>query len=143
MEKEKEIQKESFLIYKSAYPAIQELSITDKGLLLDAIFQYNLESIIPDDLPTNVKIIFLFMKSQFDRDNKKYEAICERNRLNIEKRWQDAKNTSGKSGNTENTKNTTGKSGILKNTKNTDTDTESENDSDSENDNDRILKKRV
>jgi hypothetical protein len=110
--------KESFLIYKSTYSAIKGLSLEEKGLLLDAIFQYNIEGILID-LPPVLKMAFSFMKDQFDRDNKKYEAICRRNRSNIQKRWD--------------TKNTSGKSGIPKipvATKNTDTDTDTGTDTD-------------
>jgi hypothetical protein len=113
--------KESFLIYKSTYYAIKGLSLEEKGLLLDAIFQYNIEGILID-LPPVLKMAFSFMQDQFDRDNKKYEIICKRNRSNIKKRWD--------------TKNTSGKSGIPKipvATKNTDTDTDTDTGTDTDN----------
>lgn len=85
-----------FLLYISDYTAIEDLSLEEKGLLLDAIFKYHIEGTVID-LPPVLNMAFRFMKEHFDRDNKEYEAICERNRSNIMKRW-DTKNTSGKSG---------------------------------------------
>lgn len=73
--------KESFLLYKSTYSAIKDLSLADKGLLLDAIFQYNIDG-ITIDLPPVLGMAFRFMKDQFDRDAWKYESISERNRKN-------------------------------------------------------------
>ena len=73
--------KDSFVLHNSFYTPIKSLSIEEKGQLLDAIFQYHIsgESL---ELPPVCKMAFDFMKGQFDRDTAKYEAACERNRMN-------------------------------------------------------------
>ena len=71
-----------------------------------------------------MQIAFLPIKNVLDRNKEKYEKVVERNKKNIEKRW-----------NKEDTKNTTGKNGISKNTKNTDNDNENDNEHDNDNDN--------
>ena len=65
------------------------------------------------------------------KNKEKYEKVVERNKKNIEKRWQkeDTKNTSGKSGKKENTKNTDNER---------DSDNEHEPDSDNDNNNDVV-----
>jgi hypothetical protein len=102
--------KESFLLYHSFYPPIEDLSLEDKGKLLDAIFQWHKDGTFPE-LPEGAKIAFKFMESQFKRDLQRYDRICQRNKDNIEKRWAN---------------NPTGKTGIPDNTKNTDTDTDTD-----------------
>ena len=86
-------------MYLSYRDSIAELSIEEKGILLDAIFEYQLTGDV-SEMPKLVKIIFSIMKQQFDRDNEKYQNIINRNRQNINKRWNktDSKNTTGKSG---------------------------------------------
>ncbi|HPE74697.1 MAG TPA: DUF6291 domain-containing protein [Draconibacterium sp.] len=77
--------KQSFLIYLSDYNAIKdELTFEEKGILFDAICKYNFNDTI-DELPLSVKIAFKFMKSHFDRDSEKYDAICDRNKNNGKK----------------------------------------------------------
>jgi hypothetical protein len=116
--------KESFLIYKSHYDAIvHELSNEEKGILFDAICEYNFTGTI-SDLPLSVRLVFNFMKSQFDRDNKKYEAICERNRENGLK--------GGRPENPKKPKQPTGLSGNPKKPKKPDTDTDTDTDTDPE-----------
>lgn len=126
-----EINKKGFLLYKDNYDPIKDLSIKEKAELLDAIFEYNILG-KTKKLSTTVKIIFGFLKQQFDRDIERYNKICVRNKENIERRW----------GNKKNTKNTSGISGIPDDTKNThkdkDTDTHKDKDKDTDTDKDII-----
>jgi hypothetical protein len=74
--------KDGFILYCSHYPAINKLSNEDKGKLLDAIFQYHIESIDPEFDSFPVELAFSFLKQQFDRDQDKYLNTVERNRTN-------------------------------------------------------------
>lgn len=73
--------KESFLIYKSLYGPLKTLSLEEKGLLFEAIFTYQIEGVVPD-LPPVINMAFQFVKDQFDRDDNKYNKICEKNLRN-------------------------------------------------------------
>lgn len=69
--------KEGFIIYKSFYEPIKELSLDHKGLLLSAIFEYQINKRVID-LPIECRMAFKFFKNQFDLDEKKYTKICEK-----------------------------------------------------------------
>lgn len=107
--------KNSFIIYNDQLDILDDLTNEQAGILLKAMLKYSLTGEVIE-LPLVLKIAFTPIRQQMDRNNQKYENICERNRKNIEKRWD--------------TKNTTGKIGIPKNTKNTDNDTDTDNDKD-------------
>ena len=72
--------KEGFVIYKSFYEPIKELSLEHKGLLLAAIFEYQLNKNVID-LPAECRMAFKFFKNQFDLDDKKYSKTCEKRAL--------------------------------------------------------------
>ena len=69
--------KEGFIVYKSFYEPIKELSLEHKGLLLSAIFEYQINKKVID-LPIECRMAFKFFKNQFDLDEKKYTKICEK-----------------------------------------------------------------
>lgn len=69
--------KEGFIIYKSFYEPIKELSLDHKGLLLSAIFEYQINKRVIE-LPIECRMAFKFFKNQFDLDEKKYNKICEK-----------------------------------------------------------------
>lgn len=73
--------KESFVLYKSFYEPIKGLSSEDKGNLLDAIFQYQIEGFEPPNT-SPIYMAFLFFKNQFRLDNEKYLSVVERNKSN-------------------------------------------------------------
>jgi hypothetical protein len=115
----------SFIIHKDSLSVLNKLTDEQAGKLFKAIFDYQINNVLPEDTLTS--IIFEPFLNQFKRDEEKYQNVVERNKINIAKRW-----------NKPNTKNTTGKNGIPKDTKNTDSDSKnkSDSDSDSKNDND-------
>ena len=106
------------------------LTDEEAGQLIKAIFEYE-DTGQTVTLDRSLQIAFLPIKNVLDRNKEKYEKVVERNKKNIEKRW-----------NKEDTKNTTGKNGIQKNTKNTDNDNEHDNDNDNEHDNDKKEKNK-
>lgn len=69
--------KEGFIVYKSFYEPIKELSLAHKGLLLSAIFEYQINKNVIE-LPIECRMAFKFFKNQFDLDEKKYTKICEK-----------------------------------------------------------------
>jgi len=94
------MKRDSFIMYRSFYEPVKGLSNEDKGVLFDAIYNYALDEIEPENLSPTNQMAFSFISSTIDRDSKKYQNIIERNRENIGKRWnkKGAKNTTGKTG---------------------------------------------
>jgi len=117
------MKRDSFIIYRSFYAPVKGLSNEDKGVLFDAICNYALDEIKPENLSPINQMAFGFIGSTLDRDSEKYQNIVVRNRENIGKRWK--KN---------NTKNTTGTNGKISNSDNG-------NDNDNVNDNVKGIKK--
>ena len=72
--------KKSFLIHMDSLEILNELTIEQCGLLLLSMRDYNLGDRV--ELTGLMKAIFIPFKNQFDRDNAKYEATVERNRVN-------------------------------------------------------------
>ncbi len=116
--------KESFILYFDQHEIFKMLSDEQAGQLIKNIFHYEMFNEIPK-MDKFLTLAFLPIMQSLDRNKEKYNKIVERNKNNIQKRW-----------NKNNTKNTSGKFGNQKNTKNTDSD----NDSDSVyvNDNDNV-----
>ena len=110
--------KDSFILYLEQKQIFEMLTDEEAGQLIKAIFEYE-DTGQTVTLDRSLQIAFLPIKNVLDRNKEKYEKVVERNKKNIEKRW-----------NKEDTKNTTGKNGIPKNTKNTDNDNEHDNDND-------------
>ena len=107
--------KNSFIVYYQYAEHFELLTDEELGRLIRAMLLYDKDGTLPQ-YEGVLKMAFSFIKTQLDIDKDKFNTICERNRKNIQKRW--------------NTKNTTGKSGIPKNTKNTDNDNDNDNDND-------------
>jgi len=66
--------KNSFVLYNSFYEPIRDLTLEEKGKLLDVFFQYQINGKIPELSPA-VKMAFGFIKPHFDRDFEKWENI--------------------------------------------------------------------
>ena len=122
--------KDSFILYLEQKQIFEMLTDEEAGQLIKAIFEYEDTGQLIS-LDKSLQIAFIPIRSALDRNKEKYEKVVERNKKNIEKRW-----------NKENTKNTTGKIGIPKDTKNTDNDSDNEHDSDSEHDNEHDMNKK-
>lgn len=72
--------KDNFLLKKSQINVFKELSNEDAGKLIKGIFDYSVSGEIT--LDGYLKIIFLPIKEEIDKNEEKYEMICERNRNN-------------------------------------------------------------
>jgi len=75
--------KASFLVYKSYYAPIKNLSNEQLGRLFRAIFEYQINN--EENVDNDIFMAFSFFKNQFDLDQKKYEKICEERRKNGKK----------------------------------------------------------
>ncbi len=73
--------KESFLLYKDFYHAVKHLNDETLGKLFRSLHEYQIEGIEPEkENPAYVP--FMFYSNQFRVDDKKYQAIVERNQRN-------------------------------------------------------------
>jgi len=72
--------KESFIIYKSFYPAIEDLSDEDLGALFRSLFEYQITGKECEN--KTISMAFKFFKNQFRLDNEKYLNVVERNKIN-------------------------------------------------------------
>lgn len=72
--------KDNFLLKMSHKVVFEELSNEDAGKLIKAIFEYvDTKQIILDSY---LKILFLTIKSEIDKNEEKYKLVCEKNRNN-------------------------------------------------------------
>lgn len=75
------------IVYHSYLEAMEDLSDAECGRLIRSALKYSAMGEL-QELCGNEKILFKILKSQIDRDNEKYEKICETNKQNVEKRWE-------------------------------------------------------
>ena len=113
--------KSSFVFYRDWWKVLKDLPADKRLQAFEAICNYAFDGIAPQD--AIVKAITGLMCSTIDRDNKKFEDKCEKNRKNILKRW-DKDNTTVQSGIRPNT---TVKNVIRLDTKHTENENENEN----------------
>ena len=105
--------KKSFILYYDQSEMINELSNDEAGKLLKHLYA--------DDPPVNVndrviRLIYKSIMSTINRDRVKYNEVCEKNRINVNKRWHK--------------KDTTVYDRIRPDTKHTDSDSDSDSDKD-------------
>ena len=111
----------SFLLQKQWRKQLSFFTNEEKGILLDAIYDYHCDG--KDFKSDNgmLNLMWTTMKQAFEYNTKAYNEMCERNRKNIEKRW--------------NKNNTTVYGDKQPNTKNTYNDNDNDNKNDNDNDN--------
>lgn len=76
--------RETMIAYHDWIEAIEEYPDELKHKIYRAIFLYALEGIEPSEPEVRLSC-FIIIKKRIDRDNERYEAICERNRANARK----------------------------------------------------------
>lgn len=74
--------KKSFVLYHDFEATLNELSDEQAGKLLRATFAYSARGEIVDYGEVAVKLTMPAVRAQIDRDNEKYDKVCERNRKN-------------------------------------------------------------
>jgi len=72
--------RKSFILHHDSLEVLNELSDEQAGKLFKAIYSY--QKFEKHDLDGLMNAVFLSFKNQFDRDDEKYQKICERNRNN-------------------------------------------------------------
>lgn len=94
-----------FFLYLDQYAPIEDLTLEQKGKLLEAMFAYNsgLEAEIFDP---EVKIAFKFFKQTFERDKQRYEDKCAKMRDNAAKKQMPADVTKSNQSHADATKST-------------------------------------
>lgn len=83
--------KDTFILRHDFAPQIKMLSIEQRGVLLTAIYAYELGEEMPEMDPL-VAMCFGFIKSSLDANMDKYEAKCEANRANGTKGGRPSRN---------------------------------------------------
>ena len=76
------MQRKSFTFHEEWRNAIQHLPVEIRAAIYDAIIEYALSGTMPEISSPIVLVSFNFIKESIDNDNVRYEAICERNRIN-------------------------------------------------------------
>ncbi len=129
--------KDTFIVYSSYLERFAKLSDEHLGMLFRAMLEYQSTGIEPQIDDITVSVCFNVVKFDMDANNEKYEQMCERQRRNVQKRWE--KKTTEDNGIPNDT---TVYHGIPLDTTNTynDSDNESDNDSDTESDNESVEK---
>ncbi|MGN0674310.1 MAG: DUF6291 domain-containing protein [Oscillospiraceae bacterium] len=72
-------EKKSFILYHSYGEIFSELTDEEAGQLIKAIFAHEIDGAAPD-MDRLVKMAFLPIKSNLERDRAEYESVCEKRR---------------------------------------------------------------
>lgn len=72
--------KDSFILYTIQYEAVKDLTLEQKGQLLDKLFQYASTGKMPEATDEAVRVALNFLRIQIDMDSEKYAATCKRRR---------------------------------------------------------------
>ena len=92
MNANQDMNRDSFILYKSFYDPISGLTDEEMGRLFRAIFQWQINGKADQDPGGVVGMAFGFITNQFRIDNGKYLERCEKNRTNANIRWEKTKN---------------------------------------------------
>lgn len=76
--------KDSFVLYTSIKDVLDELTDEEAGILFKAIVEYQATGEVPE-LPRCLKLFFITVKQDLDRNNEKYEETCRQRRENGKK----------------------------------------------------------
>lgn len=123
--------KESFVLFKSFYAPCSELSLEEKGLLFDALFEYQIDGKEPEK-SNPIWSFFQFFKNQFRLDAIKYAEVCKRNQSNGANGGRPSKSEEPKQSEVK-PKNPVGKSKPKKADKDKDNEKDNVNDTEKEN----------
>ena len=86
-------QKPGVMIYFSQVPFLQRMSAEQRGDLFLYIIEYAQHGVVPEIEDPLLGMAWDVMRPAIDLDTERYEARCERNRQNIQKRWEKASDT--------------------------------------------------
>ena len=77
-----------FMTYREAAIMFSLMPEGDAARAIKATCDYYLYRTLPANLTGTAQQVFKIMKADIDRNNEKYQKIVERNKRNIEKRWE-------------------------------------------------------
>ena len=75
--------KKGIILYATQWAALQQMNDCELGAAVRELCGYAFDGTMPE-APS---VAFLFLKAQIDIDEQKYLDRCEKNRVNISKRW--------------------------------------------------------
>lgn len=79
--------RKSFVLYTESREIIDKLNIEQRGMLLTALFDH-IQGYDVQPLDPLTDIVFTTIRNYMDKDFKKYESRCEKNRENANNRWK-------------------------------------------------------
>lgn len=79
-------ERNGFFLYLDQHAPIADLTLEQKGMLLDAMFAFNAGQpfVLADPV---VRVAFGFFKASFQREQQKYSEICKRRKAAAKSRW--------------------------------------------------------
>lgn len=83
--------KKSFVLYHDFRNWFSLLTDEELGRLIRAIFDYEMNKELPENLNEKEQIAFFMVRDILDRDREKYERVCTRNKENARVRWEKMK----------------------------------------------------
>lgn len=83
--------RKSFVLYHDFRNWFSLLTDEELGRLIRAIFDYEMNRTMPENLNEKEQIAFFMVRDTLDRDREKYERVCNRNKENAKIRWEKMK----------------------------------------------------
>ncbi len=80
--------KPGVMIYYSILPALETLTMDERGQLLTAILRYGNEE-IPINFDGSLNVAWAFIKPMLDKDTSHYDKVCEGRRKAANARWDE------------------------------------------------------
>ena len=88
----------SFILHAHYEKQLKMLNMEQRGLLITALFDYQITNKVPEIEDSVVQMAFSFIAEQMDYDRSVYEKKCEQNRNSANKRWSASKSCSENNG---------------------------------------------
>ena len=79
----------SMVIHLDEAEIVRYLSDRDRGRLLLALIDYAQDGALPEGFKGSLSMCFDVLRRSIDRNVKRYQETCERNRQNAMKRWEE------------------------------------------------------
>ena len=86
-------EKPGVMLYFDRLPYLNRMTREQRGDLFLWIMEYAQYGVVPEIEDPMLGMAWDVVKPAIDLDTERYEAKCERNRENIQKRWKKASNT--------------------------------------------------
>ena len=124
--------RDGFIFHYENIEDIEDMTLEEKGAILDAMIAYSKDGTEADFDDRAMKAAWKPIRRRIDKDADAYEARCEKNRENIQKRWNNSKYERIPTDTNEYERIPTDTNEYDEHTKNTNTDTNTDTDTDTE-----------